>query len=1168
MQEAGYDEASTRLVQALIDARILLSSGSGEHGTVRLAHQRVLESWTRARKIASASAEFYRARQEVEDQHRRWEASGRKRDLLIPAGLPLAEAENLRKRYAGELSDEVGAYVDASSLRGRARQRRQKIAVAAFALLAVIASAAGVWALRQQQQAEDALRVSRASTSRFLADLARQRLGEDRLGEAVALARRAVPLEIKDWPSVATAENALALAMQTYSSATPRPVVGYVGHEGTVRGAAFSPDGTRLLTWSYDATARLWDVETGTQLRVLQHDDGVRGARFSADGHRALTWAFDGGVRLWNLASGGNAIVLRHDDIVVDAVFSKDETRVLSWSYDGTARLWEAASGRQLAILRHKKVVHDARFFDGDRRILTRSFDGSAGIWRAADGAALATLKHEMDLRGAVLFAHETRVLTWSDDKSARVWNALTGTQLLRFDHELSVEGAALSADESRILTWSNKLVLMSDAVTGKSLARFEHEDAVRGATLSKQGTRLLTWSGRTVQLWDVASDKLLGRTSHSELVLGARFSPDESQVLSWSYDGRAQIWSDPGGKGSRHSQLRHEGVVRTATFSGDGAWVWTRSDDGTVRGWASGTDFVGREAAILRHQAEVLGVASDPNRNRVATVSADGTARLWDMAPTDRFVELHHDEKVLGSAYSRDGARLLSWSADHTARVWDVKTAKQRLVLRHDDVVQGAAFSPDRGPILTWSADGSIRLWDPDKGSELVRFNGPAPVRGAMRSHDRLLAWFEDGSIGLWNATSGAQLAQFTHCGDRVGAAFSADGRYALTWCSDGTLRTLDSERATPIGTMVHDSVSGASFSPDGTRILSWADDGTLRVWDIHRSEPITEMRGSRRVEGAIFFPRGDRVLSWSGENAAKIWDAVTGKQLLALTHAGQVNGALLDGDGTRLWTWSIDGSARLWQATTGNELLRLQHADGVAEAALVASGRMLFTRKVTSGGATVRLWDSRTGDLLASLPDVPHAAVAEDGRHLVTWYDGASVFMWPLWAPTRVLADRASQVTERLRPLSRLARCRAYLDTVGCDRIPATTERELALAGDEKHLRRSVISLSPSTVAPVAKEVRLLAQVKFELVVNERSEGIVFHNQPFRTPLERVEFNTSTRRLAFVLQNGVATEFGINVDPSPARYLESANRVLMVLMNEKTGEPIGGNYYPLLVY
>ena len=108
----------------------------------------------------------------------------------------------------------------------------------------------------------------------------------------------------------------------------------------------------------------------------------------------------------------------------------------------------------------------------------------------------------------------------------------------------------------------------------------------------------------------------------------------------------------------------------------------------------------------------------------------------------------------------------------------------------------------------------------------------------------------------------------------------------------------------------------------------------------------------------------------------------------------------------------------------------------------------------------------------------------------------------------------------------------------------------------------------LSRSSTASVAKEVQWLAHVKIELVVNDRSEAFVFHSRPFPTPVERIEFNTSTRRLAFVLQNGVATEFGINVSPSFTKYLESASRVLMVRMSDKTGEPLGGDYYPLLVY
>ena len=190
LADAAYDEPSQRLVRALVDARVLLASGDDTRATVRLAHQRVLESWKRAQQIVAANADFYRIRQEIDDQHRRWKASGGQRDLLLAAGLPLAEAESVRGRYAGELPAELNDYIDASVRRGRARQQFLRVAVAAFALLALIAAAAGIWAVHQQRKAEASLRESRTATSKFLADLARQRLVEERVGEGVALARR------------------------------------------------------------------------------------------------------------------------------------------------------------------------------------------------------------------------------------------------------------------------------------------------------------------------------------------------------------------------------------------------------------------------------------------------------------------------------------------------------------------------------------------------------------------------------------------------------------------------------------------------------------------------------------------------------------------------------------------------------------------------------------------------------------------------------------------------------------------------------------------------------------------------------------------------------------------------------------------------------------------
>jgi tetratricopeptide (TPR) repeat protein len=150
---AAPDEPSQRLVHALVEARILLSSGEGLETVIRLVHQRVLADWVRAREMIAASMDFYRIRDGVEEQRRRWQAAGRRGDLLIPRGLPLAEAECIAARFGDELLDEAGEYIIASGRRARVGQRLTAAAAVLFALLATGATGAGIIAWRERQQA-------------------------------------------------------------------------------------------------------------------------------------------------------------------------------------------------------------------------------------------------------------------------------------------------------------------------------------------------------------------------------------------------------------------------------------------------------------------------------------------------------------------------------------------------------------------------------------------------------------------------------------------------------------------------------------------------------------------------------------------------------------------------------------------------------------------------------------------------------------------------------------------------------------------------------------------------------------------------------------------------------------------------------------------------------
>ena len=115
------------------------------------------------------------------------------------------------------------------------------------------------------------------------------------------------------------------------------------GHGDWVNRAAFSPDGSRIVTASFDNTARVWDAATGVALAKLSgHTDRVYSAAFSPDGSRIVTASFDQTVRIWDTTTGKELVALRgHEGDVWSAAFSPDGSRVATGSGDKTARVWD-----------------------------------------------------------------------------------------------------------------------------------------------------------------------------------------------------------------------------------------------------------------------------------------------------------------------------------------------------------------------------------------------------------------------------------------------------------------------------------------------------------------------------------------------------------------------------------------------------------------------------------------------------------------------------------------------------------------------------------------------------------------------------------------------------------------------------------------------------------
>ena len=289
------------------------------------------------------------------------------------------------------------------------------------------------------------------------------------------------------------------------------------GHSGWVTSVAFSPDGQRLASGSWDQTVKFWEVSTGEQLStVARKMKEIQALAFSRDGRWLATENSSNSVTLRDATTGQEIRTLSSDkplgalgsNWVYSIAFSPDGQWLASGVDDKTVRLWDVQTGRKvrdLAALR-RSVIYIA--FSPDGRFLATGDDEKViRIWDVSNGKEIQKMSGHKKPIYAVAFSPNGRWLaSASGDKSVKLWDVVSGREVHTLTgHGNVVTSLAFSPDGRWLVSGSwDKTIRIWEVETGKEVQTLAgHDHPVYSVAFGSQGRWLASGSeDGTIKLW------------------------------------------------------------------------------------------------------------------------------------------------------------------------------------------------------------------------------------------------------------------------------------------------------------------------------------------------------------------------------------------------------------------------------------------------------------------------------------------------------------------------------------------------------------------------------------------------------------------------------------------------------------------------------------------
>ncbi|MEX2558306.1 MAG: c-type cytochrome domain-containing protein, partial [Pirellulales bacterium] len=280
--------------------------------------------------------------------------------------------------------------------------------------------------------------------------------------------------------------------------------------------------------------------------------------------------------------------------------------------------------------------------------------------------------------------------------------------------------------------------------------------DLIQSLAFSADGSMLASGGYQTVKLWRRPRDVRLATlaTGSANGAQALATSPDGKWLATAGADYSIQVWPLDGEPPAGPSIVLkgHSGPVTCLKFAGDGARLFSASEDKSIRAWQLPD---GAAVGQIDVPAPVQAITLVGDGTLLASGGGDNLVRLWKTPSAVSRQVAGLPAPTTALAVSPDRKLLAAAGGDGAIKIVDLATLEVvRTLTGHAAAVHRLAFQPGGSRLASVGADNTLVVWDPTTAQVVARVYTPASPPAAVAldtSGNRAVSGAADGSVSIW---------------------------------------------------------------------------------------------------------------------------------------------------------------------------------------------------------------------------------------------------------------------------------------------------------------------------------------------------------------------------------------------------------------------------------